>query len=170
VQAQFGVDLVLFVPAAVAAHKPPPEAGPGSASPVDRLRMLGAALEGVPGFATDDCELRRGGVSYTVDTLQDITRRYPEAGRPLLVVGDDLLAGFGSWREPAAVAGQSRIVVAHRSSAAEVPFPYPHEYCHNPLFPLSSSAVRERVRRGLPIRFLVPEAVRLHIEARGLYR
>lgn len=170
VQSQFGVDLVLFVPAAIPAHKKPPEAEARGASPEERLSMLHAAIEGVPGFAVDDCELRRGGVSYTIDTLADLSSRYPAAGRPLLVIGDDLLAGYDSWREPATVAQRARIVVAHRARAEETPFPYPHEYCHNPLMPISSSSVRERIARGLPVRFLVPEAVRRYVESRGLYR
>jgi nicotinate-nucleotide adenylyltransferase len=170
VQVEFAVDLVLFVPAAVPAHKRAPEAQTRGASPEDRLRMLGMAIEGVPGFAIDDCELRRGGVSYTIETLADLSRRYPAAGRPLLVIGDDLLPGFEAWREPAAVAERARIVVAHREQKEETPFPYPHEYCHNSLVPISSSSVRERIAKGLPVRFLVPEAVRGYIESRGLYR
>jgi nicotinate-nucleotide adenylyltransferase len=170
VQGQFAVDLVLFVPAAIPAHKRPPEAERKGASPDDRICMLRAAIEGVPGFAADDCELRRGGVSYTVDTLADVSRRYPASGRPLLVIGDDLLAGFATWREPEAVAERARIVVARRAREVKAAFPYPHEHCNNLLIPVSSSSVRERIGRGLPVRFLVPEAVRLYIEERGLYR
>jgi len=170
VQAQFAVDLLLFVPAAIPAHKRPPEAEPKGASPDDRLSMLRDAIEGVPGFAADDCELRRGGVSYTIDTLADVSRRYSAAGRPLLILGDDLLAGFGAWREPEVVAERARIVVAHREREEAAAFPYPHEYCNNLLIPVSSSSVRERIGRGLPVRFLVPDAVRLYIEDRGLYR
>jgi nicotinate-nucleotide adenylyltransferase len=165
VRAELGYDTVLFVPSSLPAHKRPPEA-----SSDDRLAMLRAAVDGVSGFAVDDCELRRGGVSYTIDTVAHVAGAYRLDRRPGLVVGDDLVAGFAAWREPEAVAGASEIVLAHRERAEELPFPYPHVYCHNPLVAVSSSSVRERVRRGLPIRFLVPDAVARHIEARGLYR
>jgi len=165
VQAELGFDTVLFVPSFLPAHKPAPDA-----SAEDRLAMLRAAVEGIPGFAVDECELRRGGVSYTIDTIEQVSRSYSLARKPGLIVGDDLAAGFSTWREPEAVAAASEIVLAHRELVEEIAFLYPHRYCHNPLVAISSSSVRARVRRGLPIRFHVPDAVAHHIEARGLYR
>jgi nicotinate-nucleotide adenylyltransferase len=170
VQAEFGFDTVLFVPSSIPAHKPPPGAEAGGATPEDRLRMVRAAIDGVPGFALEDCELRREGVSYTIDTLAHVARCYNIDGKPGLVVGDDLLTGFAAWREPADIARLSTIIVAHRERGEELPFGYPHEYCHNPLIPVSSSSVRDRIRRRLPVRFLVPDAVLRYIEARGLYQ
>jgi len=170
IRAEFSLDRVLFVPAFAPAHKSAPDPAAGGASPADRLRMLECAIGSVAGFAVDDCEIRRGGVSYTIDTLGELIRSYAPEGKPALVIGDDLIEGFPLWRKPEAIAATADLILAHRSSAEERPFPYPHVWAHNLLIPVSSSLIRSRIRRGLPVRFLLPEGVRQFIEARGLYR
>lgn len=164
---EFGYDLVLFVPSA----RPPHKEVASEPGPEARLAMLSLALEDNPRFAVDDCELSRPGLSYTIDTLRHIAGRAGLEGKPGLVMGDDLVPGFPSWHEPAAIAAESDIVIARRDPAGEgwPQLAYPHLRASNRLIPLSSSEIRARVASGRSIRYLVPEAVRLYIEEGGLY-
>jgi nicotinate-nucleotide adenylyltransferase len=162
---EFGYDLVLLVPSFNPPHK---ELGddPGADR---RLAMLALALEEDPRIAIDDCELKRGGISYTVDTLADIGSRYSIEGKPGLVLGDDLVPGFPSWRDPAAIARAADIVCARRSSEEELPLGFPHRYAHNSIVRISSNMVRQRIAAGKPFRRLLPSAVYRYIAENGLY-
>jgi len=179
IRSQFGYDLVVLVPAFKAPHKGRGGAGPSCGGPSDggvadpgpqrRLVMLRLAVEGDPGMAVDDCELERGGVSYTIDTIRDIVARYRPEGKPGLVIGDDLIPDFASWREPEAIAAEADLICAHRLSSARLDFPYPHRYADNSLVPVSSSLVRGRIASGGPFRYLLPAPVRDYIIENRLY-
>jgi nicotinate-nucleotide adenylyltransferase len=164
-RAEFRYDLALFVPSLNPPHKSLSE-DPGSERRVEMLRL---AIEGDAGMGLDLCELERGGTSYTIDTLAELRSRYPIEGKPGLVVGDDLIPGFPSWREPGKLAEAADIVCAHRSTAEELPLAFPHRYAHNSLVQVSSSAIRARIAAGLPYRRLLHPAVYSYIEERGLY-
>ena len=160
-RAEFGYDLVVLMPSLRPPHKELEEE-PG---PERRLAMLSLAVGEDPGIAVDDCELRRGGTSYTIDTLSDIGSRYAIEGKPGLIVGDDLVRGFPSWRNPAEIAEAADIVCAHRSSEEELPLDFPHRYAHNTLIKVSSSEIRGRIAAGLPFRrFLAPGVYRYIVE------
>lgn len=163
--AEFGYDLVLLVPS----FRPPHKDLAGEPGPEHRLAMLRLAVQGDASLAVDDCELRRGGLSYTVDTLAEIAGRYAIEGKPGLVVGDDLIPGFGTWHRPDDVAREADLVCAHRGSAEELPLAYPHVYAHNSLVQVSSSMVRERISEGRPFRRLLDPAVFEYIREHGLY-
>src|SRR5262249_51960833 len=124
-----------------------------------------AAIEGNAAFALDDRELRRAGPTYTVDTLQEL---HDEGAADLvLLLGADALADLDQWKEPARVRELARLAVAPRTGA---PLPW-SEACalDMPALEVSSSAIRARVRAGLPIRYLVPEAVEGYIRDHRLY-
>lgn len=165
VRAQFGYDQVILVPSLNPPHKDF-SADPG---PAHRLAMLGLALAGSRGLLLDDCEIRRGGTSWTIDTLRDLSRRYPLEGRLGLILGDDLIPGFPSWRDPDALAREADLVCAHRATADRLPLAWPHRYADNLPLPLSSSLIRERLAKGLPARYLLPPGVYDYILAQGLY-
>ncbi len=164
-RAEFGYDSVLLVPSLDPPHKALRD-DPGAEH---RLAMLRIAAEGEPSLRVDDCEIRRGGTSYTVDTLADIASRYPIEGRPGLVIGDDLIPGFPAWREPEAIAAAADLICAHRSSFEELPLGFPHRYAKNSLVAISSSMVRERIAAGRPFRRLLDRGVFEYIVERGLY-
>ncbi len=165
-RSEFGYDLVLLVPSLRPPHKNLTEEDPGAES---RLEMLRLAVDGDDSMAIDDCEIRRGGTSYTIDTLSELGTRYRIEGKPGLVIGDDLIPGFPSWRNPAELAGAADIVCARRSSAGELPLPFPHRYAHNSLIQVSSSMIRARIAAGEPFRRLLAPSVYRHIVENGLY-
>jgi len=166
VKRSLAYDRIVFVPANIPAHKDASECIPGH----HRLAMLERALAGVPYFALDDCELTRGGVSYTIDTIPEIAAHFPSDGRLGLVVGDDLVEGFDRWKSAAELASLVEIIVARRSLRGPHPFPYPHRHMDNLLLPISSTDVRRRIAEGEAYRHIVPEAVYEYIETQGLYR
>jgi nicotinate-nucleotide adenylyltransferase len=160
-----GYDTILFVPAHLPVHKGEVE----GVQHADRLEMLRLALEGRPGMALDDCEIRRGGVSYTIDTVEHVRAQYDVDGKPGLVIGDDLASDFRSWRKAEELADLADIVVVHRLSDARVSLDVPHRYCDNLRLPISSSALRRRLAEGRPVVGLVPDSVLEYIRKHRLY-
>jgi nicotinate-nucleotide adenylyltransferase len=168
-----GLDRVLFVPAA----RNPLRPGPPAAAAADRLAMLRLAVQGNPRFAVSDLELRRGGPSYTIDTLGELSREAPGA-RLVLALGADAWAGFGDWREPKRIAALADIVVLTRpgSPALDLPGdplaspPSAVRAIEVTALDISASRIRALAAQGRSIRYLVPDRVLEFIESRGLYR
>jgi nicotinate-nucleotide adenylyltransferase len=161
----FGYDRVVLVPA----FQSPFKLGAAAPSPQDRLAMLAASVPGDPRLIIDDCEIRREGVSYTVDTLADIIRRYRPEGRPGLILGDDLARDFPRWKNAEEITRMADIIVARRILSGEGLYPYPNRQLKNEVMEVSSAMVRERIQEGGNWRYLVPGGARSIIEDRGLY-
>ncbi len=171
---RFRLDEVWFVPCA----RPPHKAAPDLASDKDRLAMLRAALRGRKYFRVADIELRRGGISYSVDTLRELKRRFP-AAHFHFIIGADMLPELHTWREIEHLLALCRFVVMCRPGARlaarriRLPAPWPERlqrgFFEGPFLKISSSEVRARARRGLPLDHLVPKAVGRYIERRALY-
>jgi nicotinate-nucleotide adenylyltransferase len=163
-----GLDRVVWVPTATQ----PLKAG-SVAAPADvRLAMVEAAVAGVPGFGASAIEIDRGGLSYTVDTLEAFAAAHPRAER-FLLIGADSLATFDRWRAPERIVELAQVAVLQRaaeSAARPAPLRPGMRAVTTRRVDLSSTEVRERVRAGKPIRGFVPEPVAAIIERAGLYR
>jgi len=165
-----GLDRILLIPAAT----PPNKVGQPISPPQTRLAMLRAAVEGDGAFDVREMEVSRGGVSWTVETLDALREEEPEA-EFFLILGSDQWRDFHRWREPRRMAEMARILVMERGSAEGTPPvfedgpPPPSRVVQVPRIDLSSTWIRERVRSGLGVRNLVPEGVRQIIEAERLY-
>jgi len=160
-------DRVVMVPAYISPFKP---AAPGMEdSAKDRLEMIAASIPADPRLSVDDCEIRREGVSYTVDTIADIIRRCNPDGKPGLIIGDDLAAEFPKWYKSGEILSMADIIIARRvhSDRSEIPFPYTG--ITNDIMEISSGAVREKIASNSSWRYLVPDAARIIIEDRKLY-
>lgn len=173
VAAQFDCERVLFIPAGDPYRKSGTATPENQSASVDarsvtpaaiRLEMVRLAVADNPRFAADGREVQRGGPSYTVDTLREL---HAEGHNDIiLVLGSDALADMPNWREPGEIRRLARIVVAEKEPGASTAG---FERVDMPLLRISSTEIRERVRRGQPIRYLVPEAVARFIVDRGLY-
>jgi len=157
---------LVFLPAAQSPFKPDrqPTPAPG------RLRLLRLALAGKTWCDIDEQEIRRGGVSYTIDTVRDYALRFPQA--PLFyLIGADHLPQLPKWRAAEELAGRVEFVVIPRPGQAEQPFPAPFRGRWLAGFPLgvSSSQIRARVKAGWPIDHLVPDRVAEAIRNNRLY-
>jgi nicotinate-nucleotide adenylyltransferase len=163
--AALGYDRIILVPAHTSPFKP----GARGASPRDRLDMLIASIPADPRLIIDDCEIRREGVSFTIDTIKDIIERYRPEGKPGLILGDDLARDFHHWRSADEIAALADIIIAHRLSAENIPFPYPYKQLDNETLALSSGNVRDRIEKGEAWSYLVPPGARFIIQDRRLY-
>jgi nicotinate-nucleotide adenylyltransferase len=135
-----------------------------------RVRLLRLALAGQTGSEVDEQELGRGGLSYTIDTVRDYARRFPDAELHYLV-GADHVPLLPEWRQAAELAQLTRFAVIPRPGQAERPFPpgFRGQWLGGFAVGISSSEIRARVRAGLPLTPLVPEAVAEAIRNNGLY-
>lgn len=165
VRRELGYDKIIFVPSNLSAHKQNDQ----RITSRDRINMLELALKGCTWAEISDCDLKRGGVTRTIDTLEDIEKNYKFEGKPGFIIGDDLVEGFSNWKSPDLVSKKSDIIVGCRSGSSFV-LDYPHKVIHNRQFPLSSSEIRERVFNNIDIDFLLPRDVVSYIEKNGLYR
>lgn len=158
------LERLVFVPAAVQ----PLKAGQASAAPQHRLAMVRLLAGDDARFSVDPIEIERQGLSYTVDTLAAFAERYPEAER-FFVVGTDVLASFGQWREPEKVLRLATVAVMQRQGDSG-PVPRGAVRVETRRVDVSSTEIRERVRTGRTIRGFVPEAVAAYIAEQRLYR
>lgn len=139
-----------------------------------RLELVRAAVAGHPGLEACDLEITLGGESSTVRTLEALREREPNL-EPVLVLGADAAAGIPTWRRASQLAGLADLAVACRGGHAdEAPnlsfWPKPVAWVSSPGIDISSSDIRELVRRGRRIDFLVPDAVAGLVDRLGLYR
>lgn len=163
---QAALDRVLWVPTATSPFKRDGSA----AAAAHRLEMVRLATADHPAFAVEDLEVRRGGVSYTVDTLRALAERHPEADLAL-VLGGDAYASLPGWREADTIQTLARLVVYGRPGDALPPEPPPGVlFVEGPRLDLSSTELRRLLAAGRSARYLVPEPVRAYIAERGLYR
>ena len=135
----------------------------------DRLEMLAASVLGDSRMTVDDCEIRRAGISYTVDTVKDIIRRYAPDGRPGLVIGEDLAVEFPQWHNSNEILGLADIIVVRRSCSQNFSCEFPHTMIANEVMDISSQTVRQKINQDKAWRCLVPAAARVIIEDRRLY-
>jgi nicotinate-nucleotide adenylyltransferase len=186
------LDRVLLVPSA----RPPHRDEIPFAAPEERLEMVRLAVRGNPLLDACPLEVRRGGPSFTVDTLGELGRKMPEA-RLVLAMGADAWLEFGGWNRPGEIAALADIVVLTRPGSPAPDLPggplaslppalraaWRREgdlWLHRSgktltvtqVTPLdvSASRVRALAAEGRSIRYLVPDRVLTFIKSRGLYR
>jgi nicotinate-nucleotide adenylyltransferase len=168
---------VLFIPCA----KPPHKSGSALIRADHRLAMLEAALEGDPRFEACDIEIRRGGASYAIETLGELTQRDP-ASDYYFIIGADTLTELHLWRDVYDVLPLCTFVTFARPgfpvadiSEADLKLdpPWPRRLLRNvhagQRMDVSSSDIRYRIAEGMSIRYLVPAAVEMYIAVHGLY-
>jgi nicotinate-nucleotide adenylyltransferase len=167
-----GLDRVFFVPSAQ-----PPHRRAAVAPAEDRLAMARLAIDGERGFEVSDLEVRRGGRSFTADTMADLRRLHPD-DELFLVLGWDAARLFRTWHEPERVTSLATIVVVSRPGT-QAPRPMDLEaagidparviLCLRPTPEISGSALRRAIAKGQSVAGRVPGAVEEYIAAHGLY-
>jgi nicotinate-nucleotide adenylyltransferase len=163
---ELGLERLFFIPAAQSPFKPDSKPTSGA----DRVRLLRLALAGKTWCEIDEQELHRGGVSYTIETVRDYHRRFPNA-EIFYLIGGDHVQKLPSWREAEELARLAEFVVVPRPGQADIPFFKPFRGRALKGFPLgvSSSQIRTRIKEGQPIDHLVPALVTEASRGGGLY-
>jgi nicotinate-nucleotide adenylyltransferase len=175
---QARLDQVLFIPAARPPHKLDRPTTPWA----QRVEMLRLALAGQPAFRVDELEKERPGPSYTVDTLEELRKRSPELSLHL-ILGADCLPDLAQWHEPVRLFELAKVLVVARPGwpvwpveklREELKLPPQRSLSFQvvgvPLIDIASRDLRERIRKGLSVRYLVPRAVECYIETHELYK
>ncbi len=164
---QYGLDKVLFVPALIPPHK----AARRDLTPAPyRYRMVEIALRAHPDFEVSDLEFSRAEVSYTVDTLRELKKKY-QAGKFFLIVGADSLAEIPQWKEADNIPKFAGILAAPRRPFKADPSAPATLWISMPECPLSSSGIRRWIAQGeLKDKQCLPEGVENYIRRMNLYQ
>lgn len=163
------LDIVYFIPARCHALKDNRRISDAT----HRLNMVKKGIRGNPHFKVSDMELRRTGVSYTVDTVRDFRKKYSAVNTALyFLIGSDAVNEIERWQEPEKLLQLCDFIVFKR---ANVPVQPPGQFAGKlrlvevPGLEISATEIRRRVSRGESIRYLVPAAVERYIHANALY-
>jgi nicotinate-nucleotide adenylyltransferase len=163
---KLSLDIVLFVPCSkhtLKGHQP-------IASDFDRANMVALLTAGQINFIVEPMELLRGGISYTVETLDVLKTRYGNGSDLYFLMGDDSYENFSSWKDPQKIREYSTIVV------------FPRKYdevklqdCRDKLIKMkriniSSSQIREKIEKNNAVKRYVPELVYEYLLKRRIYR
>ncbi len=185
-----GYDRVLFIPV----YAPPHKEMSCVVSAADRLEMVKAAVKGDPRFVAESCEIDRGGISYTWDTICYLEKKYGDVltDKIGLVFGEDLIPDFDKWNHADELAVRTDLIIACRHESFKCDekfvnkpsgdygrnahleynqhnFPYPHKIVENPRMDISSSEIRQKIAEDGPWRYLVSDGVFEYIKNGGLY-
>ncbi len=163
--------LQLDVVVLMVANVPWQKQGSRAISPAaDRLAMVHAAVADVDGLLASDLEIRRGGSSYTADTLAALSDMHPQA-QLHTIVGDDAAAGITTWERYDEVVQRSVLVVVDRPGApVQLPEQFQWVRVEMPRLEVSSTDLRSRVREGRPLDYLVTDPVLQIVRERSLYQ
>ena len=160
------LDKIIFIPSFVSPHK----ADVKSSSPEHRLNMVKLATDEVDFFDYSEYEIKKGGVSYTVDTLREFKEKYDELE---FISGYDNIFKFHTWKNPDEIMKITSILVLKRKSS--LPPPHEDKYVKSAIFvetrgiEISATDIRKRAKQGMPIHYLVPEKVKEYIYSFNLY-
>jgi nicotinate-nucleotide adenylyltransferase len=163
---QLGLDCVYFVPAYIPPHKHQHS----STSAEHRLKMMKLAVSSKKESKVSTIELKRRGISYTVDTLQAFKQRFPKT-ELVLIIGADNLVQFNSWKSPKTILQLVSLAVYKRKG-----FSLPLKgstidfiLLKGRMLRISSTEIRNRIEKGFPIRALVPKPIVAYIKRHSLY-
>jgi nicotinate-nucleotide adenylyltransferase len=173
----FELDRIVLIPCHIQPHKHAGPLTPGA----DRMAMLQQAVEANDALSVSDIELQRGGISYTIDTLDALQQQFPEA-ELCFIIGEDSLSDLHRWHRIEELLDRCRFITLARpgSNARNQPpealkLPPPHaeqilaSIADSRLIDISSSDIRTRIASGRSIRYLVPSQVEAYIETHRLY-
>jgi nicotinate-nucleotide adenylyltransferase len=172
---EYGLDKVVFIPTGIPPHK----TGYAVTPAVHRYEMTRIAIMDNPYFEISDVETSRQGFTYTIDTLRELKRIYPKGVEFFFIIGSDTLPEVKGWKEASRVVKDCCFVVYHRPGydVLEEEMRFLCEtmgalVCpiRGPLLDISSTDIRERIKQGKSIRYLVPPKVEEYIYRNLLYR
>jgi nicotinate-nucleotide adenylyltransferase len=168
---EFDLDACVFVPN----HISPFKIEDNELAPDNfRVEMLRLAIEDNPKFFIDPYEINKGGVSYTFETILHFKELYKET-ELFLLIGSDQAQKFTFWKNWNIILENSNLVIAKRSLSSPNKNFLPGDFLSkvylldNPVIEISASMIRERIRKGKPIDYLVPEKVKKYIFQNKLY-
>ncbi len=161
---------LIFVPANISPAKKNGDSSP----PEERSKMLEMSLTNNPNFEISDLEIKREGISYTIETIKEVANKLKLDKKDLFfLMGSDTLKGFHSWKNPEEILKICNIIVAIRPGFTPSDIPQwvldNVRFANIPRFEVSSTNIRRRWREGKTIRYMVPKEVWEYINEKELY-
>lgn len=162
---KFNLRKIIFIPTNISPHKASP-----LVSVLDRLELVRIAVQGNTYFETSDMEMKRGGVSYWLDTLKELKKVYSE-DEIFTLIGMDEAIDFMNWKKPNEILKLSRFIIITRPGSVGG---YPSSLFEKADFlslnlDISSTEIRKRIKNGESIKELVPPEVEVYIKKKKLY-
>lgn len=158
---QRNLDKIIFIPAFISPFK----SGKNTFMGKDRIPILKAAIDPIPYFDYDDYELTKGGISYSYDTITYFSKKYKNID---LIIGFDNLVSFDKWKNPDDIISLANLTVMRRKidkqDVVKNKYFDKATIIDTPYIEISSTMIRERIQKRLPIDYLVPEAVKKYID------
>lgn len=164
VRDQLDLEKIWFLPSA----NPPHAKGKTTIEAEHRVEMVKRAIKGNDLFEIQLAEIQRGGKSYTVDTIKQLTEDYPEFDF-YFIIGGDMVEDLPNWYKIDELMEKIQFVAVNRPGYS-IESPYPVIWVDTPEVKISSTTIREKQEQGCSIRYLVPERVKQYIEEKGLYK
>lgn len=176
IREEMDLDKIIFIPTRIPPHKSSTNIPSGAI----RMEMLSLAIKSNNNFSVSSIELDREGTSYTIDTIIELNKNYPD-DEFYLIIGEDSLFQLHTWERFNQLIKESNFIVADRISSEDIQVEnriqeLNHRYngnivkANSPLIEISSTMIRDRVNGGLSIKYLVPEEVENYILNKGLYK
>ena len=161
---------LIFVPANISPAKKNGDSSP----PEERSKMLEMSLTNNPNFEISDLEIKREGISYTIDTIKEVADKLKlDKNNLFFLMGSDTLKGFHNWKNPEEIIKLCNIIVAIRPGFTPSDIPQwvldNVRFANIPRFEVSSTNIRRRWREGKTIRYMVTKEVWEYIDEKDLY-
>ena len=163
VRQQLGLDQVLLMPE----YEPPHVDKKETIDEKHRLKMLELAIEGIEGLGIETIELERKGISYSYDTMKQLTEQHPDTDY-YFIIGADMVDYLPKWYRIDELVELVQFVGVQRPRY-KTGTSYPVIWVDVPLMDISSSMVRDFLAQGRTPNFLLPQSVLDYIEKEGLY-
>lgn len=160
------LDKIIFIPCFVS----PLRIGEKHASSIQRINMIKDAIKDYPHFDVSDIEIKREGISFTIDTINQLREQYSDIE---LIIGFDNLLVLEKWKSPDEILSLVNIVVLNRKVEEQIlenRFFMRVNIVDTPVIEISASQIRNRVSQSLSIDFLVPISVKEYIYKNKLYK
>jgi len=159
------LDRIIFIPANIAPHKKNRELLPAS----ERYRMARLAIKGKPYFGISDYEIKKGGISYSVDTLKAFRKKTGKKAKLFFLTGSDSLSQLKAWKDFDKIAQLAEFVVAARPGHSIKRINGVH-IIRVPTLDVSSTYIRERIKKGLSVKKFLTTGVYGYINKKGFYK
>lgn len=164
---QLELGRLLFVPAF--RHPLHDKESQTAVSPENRFEMVRLAVKGEPKLEVSDCELKRKGISYTVDTLRQLRSQFPKPNEIFFITGGDWGKALDQWKDIETIFSLAHFVVAKRPGFDTKNLSQGIELLDFVPLDISSTEIRNRLRKGQDLGSLVPAVVLKYIRERQLY-
>ena len=161
------LEKIIFIPCSISPHKK----NIRHSEAKHRINMVKLAVKGIPYFSYSEIEIKRGGISYMVDTLMELKKSFNKIE---LIIGFDNIEKFYTWKEPDKLLKLAKLIVMKRETEKEILVKDKYYksaiFVKTPAIEIQSTDIRKRLKKNLPIDFLITKEVKNYILKNNLYK